>query len=178
MAESKREPWLPLRWWACLGVCKEVESSHATVWLAGNLGGAWRWSGGACEHALQRLDLARTKATGLPAVPLDVAASILMITSNKLRAVFVRPPRGIRVPIVPWSTASTIAKEWLCGSGIAMPLAHRVGWSPRLGGGGLGCRPLPCVKVCLILLVCVWVGREGQRPLTARGVVRNPGAGE
>ena len=132
MAGSKREPWLPLRWWGCLGLGVEVESSYATVWLAGNLGRAWRWPGGACEHTLQRFDLTRAKATGPPTVPLD--GSEHFIPPDKLRAAFVRPPRGIWVPIVPWSTASTIAKEWLVAQELQCLLLIALVGRPDLEG--------------------------------------------
>ena len=91
MAGSKREPWLPLRWWDCLGLGVEVESSYATVWLAGNLGRAWRWPGGACEYTLQRFDLTRAKATGPPTVPLDGSESS---TADLSRDTAVHVPRA------------------------------------------------------------------------------------
>ena len=68
-----------------------------------------------------------------------------------------------------------------CGSEISMPLDHRVGWSPRLEGG-LGCRPLPCVNVCLIPLVYVCgfggTGRASLPPPHSEGVGQERGAGE
>jgi hypothetical protein len=67
-----------------------------------------------------------------------------------------------------------------CGSEISMPLDHRVGWSPRLEGG-LGCRPLPCVNVCLIPLVYVCgfggTGRASLPPPHSEGVGQERGAG-
>ena len=88
------------------------------------------------SEAFQSFDLARAKATGPSADQpcRSLKGSEHIIPPDKLRAVNVRPPRGIGVPIIPWSTTSTIAKELLVAQESQCHLLIVFGGSPRRGG--------------------------------------------